>query len=91
MLPSLFTCKRSASRLGQSSFQRVASPRNCYRSVPSADALPIVVRLPSSLQWRQGPLGPKTLCNACGVRYRKEVEILAAREATGAAGQRAAK
>ncbi|XP_058101743.1 GATA transcription factor 4-like [Magnolia sinica] len=21
-------------------------------------------------QWRQGPLGPKTLCNACGVRYK---------------------
>ncbi|GLJ09232.1 hypothetical protein SUGI_0104290 [Cryptomeria japonica] len=21
-------------------------------------------------QWRQGPMGPKTLCNACGVRYR---------------------
>ncbi|VFQ91490.1 unnamed protein product [Cuscuta campestris] len=21
-------------------------------------------------QWRAGPLGPKTLCNACGVRYR---------------------
>jgi hypothetical protein len=22
-------------------------------------------------QWRMGPEGPKTLCNACGVRYRK--------------------
>ncbi|XP_028797356.1 GATA transcription factor 2-like [Neltuma alba] len=21
-------------------------------------------------QWRSGPLGPKTLCNACGVRYK---------------------
>lgn len=21
-------------------------------------------------QWREGPTGPKTLCNACGVRYR---------------------
>ncbi|KAK5773493.1 GATA transcription factor 11 -like protein [Gossypium arboreum] len=21
-------------------------------------------------QWRKGPMGPKTLCNACGVRYR---------------------
>ncbi|KAF3645707.1 putative auxin response factor 18-like isoform X1 [Capsicum annuum] len=21
-------------------------------------------------QWREGPLGPKSLCNACGVRYR---------------------
>lgn len=24
----------------------------------------------STPQWREGPLGPKTLCNACGVRYR---------------------
>ena len=22
-------------------------------------------------QWRMGPDGPKTLCNACGVRFRK--------------------
>jgi hypothetical protein len=22
-------------------------------------------------QWRMGPEGPKTLCNACGVRFRK--------------------
>ncbi|XP_019197211.1 PREDICTED: GATA transcription factor 9-like [Ipomoea nil] len=21
-------------------------------------------------QWRKGPMGPNTLCNACGVRYR---------------------
>jgi hypothetical protein len=21
-------------------------------------------------QWRTGPMGPKTLCNACGVRYK---------------------
>ncbi|GMY16147.1 putative GATA transcription factor 22 [Fagus crenata] len=24
--------------------------------------------------WRKGPLGPKSLCNACGIRYRKEEE-----------------
>ncbi|XP_019419643.1 PREDICTED: GATA transcription factor 15-like [Lupinus angustifolius] len=22
--------------------------------------------------WRAGPAGPKTLCNACGIRYRKK-------------------
>lgn len=22
-------------------------------------------------QWREGPAGPKTLCNACGVRYNR--------------------
>ncbi|PKI56129.1 hypothetical protein CRG98_023483 [Punica granatum] len=24
--------------------------------------------------WRRGPFGPKTLCNACGIKYRKEEE-----------------
>ncbi|KAK4271172.1 hypothetical protein QN277_019904 [Acacia crassicarpa] len=23
--------------------------------------------------WRRGPLGPKTLCNACGIQYKKQV------------------
>lgn len=26
-------------------------------------------------QWRMGPEGPKTLCNACGVRYRKGLTL----------------
>ncbi|XP_059431359.1 GATA transcription factor 29 isoform X2 [Corylus avellana] len=32
--------------------------------------------------WRKGPLGPKSLCNACGIKYRKEEEK---RKARGAA------
>ncbi|XP_022753673.1 GATA transcription factor 29-like [Durio zibethinus] len=31
--------------------------------------------------WRKGPLGPKTLCNACGIKYRKEEEKRKAKEA----------
>ncbi|CAK7339206.1 unnamed protein product [Dovyalis caffra] len=31
--------------------------------------------------WRRGPLGHKTLCNACGIRYRKEQDRKKAREA----------
>ncbi|KMZ64661.1 GATA transcription factor [Zostera marina] len=27
--------------------------------------------------WRSGPDGPKSLCNACGIRYRKEQRRLA--------------
>jgi hypothetical protein len=30
-------------------------------------------------QWRAGPDGPRTLCNACGVRFKKGLG-LAARE-----------
>ncbi|EOY32448.1 PREDICTED: GATA transcription factor 29 [Theobroma cacao] len=36
--------------------------------------------------WRKGPLGPKTLCNACGIKYRKEEEKRKAKEA-GSKGQ----
>ncbi|XP_022728763.1 GATA transcription factor 29-like [Durio zibethinus] len=36
--------------------------------------------------WRKGPLGPKTLCNACGIKYRKEEEKRRAKEA-GSSGQ----
>ncbi|KAJ7286325.1 white collar 2 type of transcription factor, partial [Mycena rebaudengoi] len=35
-----------------------------------------------SPEWRKGPLGPKTLCNACGLRWAKQtkVQIKAAEE-----------
>jgi hypothetical protein len=29
----------------------------------------------STPQWRMGPTGPKTLCNACGVRYKKGLPL----------------
>lgn len=31
----------------------------------------------------QGPLGPKTLCNACGLRYAKKQQMQAAADGTG--------
>ncbi|CAL1373316.1 unnamed protein product [Linum trigynum] len=36
--------------------------------------------------WRRGPHGPKTLCNACGIKYRKEEERTRARQAGNGAG-----
>ncbi|XP_022753870.1 GATA transcription factor 11-like [Durio zibethinus] len=42
----------------------------------STSQQPIIVRrcmhceVTKTPQWRAGPMGPKTLCNACGVRYR---------------------
>lgn len=27
-------------------------------------------------QWRCGPEGPRTLCNACGVRYKKGLPLI---------------
>ncbi|KAI4334389.1 hypothetical protein L6164_019088 [Bauhinia variegata] len=43
----------------RSSSQESVVPRKCMHCE--------VTKTP---QWREGPLGPKTLCNACGVRYR---------------------
>ncbi|XP_028757014.1 GATA transcription factor 11 [Neltuma alba] len=46
--------KRNGSSLGDS-----GAPRKCMHCE--------TMKTP---QWREGPMGPKTLCNACGVRYR---------------------
>ncbi|KAL2332032.1 hypothetical protein Fmac_019613 [Flemingia macrophylla] len=43
----------------RSSSLESAAPRKCMHCE--------VTKTP---QWREGPMGPKTLCNACGVRYR---------------------
>ncbi|XVE89798.1 hypothetical protein DITRI_Ditri20bG0023900 [Diplodiscus trichospermus] len=48
----------SASQEGNSVHQQ-QQPRRCTHCLAQ--------RTP---QWRAGPLGPKTLCNACGVRYK---------------------
>lgn len=44
-------------------------------SMACADTCAHVFLLPCCMQstpvWRAGPAGPKTLCNACGVRYMK--------------------
>ncbi|RVW93285.1 GATA transcription factor 5 [Vitis vinifera] len=49
-------------------------PAKKPKKSPSADSQPqrrcshcLVQKTP---QWRTGPLGPKTLCNACGVRFK---------------------
>ncbi|KAJ8443687.1 hypothetical protein Cgig2_019669 [Carnegiea gigantea] len=34
--------------------------------------------------WRNGPRGPKSLCNACGIRYKKEERRAAAASTTAA-------
>ncbi|KAK7406702.1 hypothetical protein VNO78_08332 [Psophocarpus tetragonolobus] len=36
--------------------------------------------------WRNGPRGPKSLCNACGIRYKKEERRASAAVAAPAAG-----
>lgn len=45
-----------------------------FQSVATASNAPVRKCLHCEItktpQWRAGPLGPKTLCNACGVRYK---------------------
>ncbi|KAJ4845780.1 hypothetical protein Tsubulata_047968 [Turnera subulata] len=37
--------------------------------------------------WRKGPLGPKTLCNACGIKYRKEEDKKRAKAAASSSSR----
>ncbi|XP_042498453.1 GATA transcription factor 16-like [Macadamia integrifolia] len=41
--------------------------------------------------WRGGPAGPKSLCNACGIRYRKKRRALLGLNKGGVGGQRKVK
>lgn len=48
-----------ASEMKNYSSQGEGAPRKCMHC-----------EVTETPQWREGPMGPKTLCNACGVRYR---------------------
>ncbi|XP_054791279.1 GATA transcription factor 9-like isoform X2 [Prosopis cineraria] len=50
---------KAAAKKRESSNSEYSSGRKCLHC--AADKTP---------QWRTGPMGPKTLCNACGVRYK---------------------
>ncbi|KAJ8565051.1 hypothetical protein K7X08_001511 [Anisodus acutangulus] len=42
-----------------------------HQPVPQAVRKCLHCEITKTPQWRTGPMGPKTLCNACGVRYKK--------------------
>ncbi|KAK9789764.1 hypothetical protein WJX73_004896 [Symbiochloris irregularis] len=46
-------------------------PRPCANSVPPGQACTQCF-VQATPVWRAGPMGPKTLCNACGVRWTKD-------------------
>ncbi|KAL2335043.1 hypothetical protein Fmac_016256 [Flemingia macrophylla] len=52
-------CSSSSSRKQCSQEQNAAAVRKCLHC-----------EITKTPQWRAGPMGPKTLCNACGVRYK---------------------
>lgn len=69
--------RRAASNpwLRQFATSSFTSKRYSNREYPSSQCPPFIKKcahceVTKTPQWREGPLGPKTLCNACGVRYR---------------------
>ncbi|KAJ6350044.1 hypothetical protein OIU78_006266 [Salix suchowensis] len=49
--------------LGPVEMNQISSPQQAVRKCMHCE----ITKTP---QWRAGPMGPKTLCNACGVRYK---------------------
>jgi len=43
--------------------------------VPTEQYVCITCGRTDSPEWRKGPLGPKTLCNACGLRWAKQTKV----------------
>ncbi|KAF8205771.1 hypothetical protein K438DRAFT_1964188 [Mycena galopus ATCC 62051] len=43
--------------------------------VPTEQYVCITCGRTDSPEWRKGPLGPKTLCNACGLRWAKQAKV----------------
>ncbi|CAH8383034.1 unnamed protein product [Eruca vesicaria subsp. sativa] len=54
------------------SYKKGGSDHNIPRRCASCDTT-------STPLWRNGPKGPKSLCNACGIRFKKEERRAAAR------------
>ncbi|KAI3677265.1 hypothetical protein L1987_86888 [Smallanthus sonchifolius] len=64
----------SESDIGSSSIAKVAPPKKkevCDSESHNGEGRRCLhCATDKTPQWRTGPLGPKTLCNACGVRYK---------------------
>ncbi|PIA37353.1 hypothetical protein AQUCO_03000151v1 [Aquilegia coerulea] len=64
--PSTEQKKRKKKRLAPTS----SSMEQSVLPLPMAVRKCLHCEITKTPQWRAGPLGPKTLCNACGVRYK---------------------
>ncbi|KAJ7461516.1 blue light receptor [Mycena latifolia] len=45
------------------------------KAAPTEQYVCITCGRTDSPEWRKGPLGPKTLCNACGLRWAKQTKV----------------
>jgi len=49
---------------------KIAKPRGATKQSSTLGRKCLHCQAEKTPQWRAGPMGPKTLCNACGVRYK---------------------
>lgn len=45
---------------------------SCEETISTNEKLCVDCKTSKTPLWRSGPAGPKSLCNACGIRYRKK-------------------
>ncbi|KAI0822720.1 hypothetical protein BC628DRAFT_1326521 [Trametes gibbosa] len=71
------TKKRARARVSCGQAKRLAAEQHVCVTCGRTD----------SPEWRKGPMGPKTLCNACGLRWAKKARKTGDAEGEGDAGQ----
>ncbi|KAJ4954113.1 hypothetical protein NE237_030945 [Protea cynaroides] len=68
------TSSSSESDVASSSSKKITKKKECFDIAGAAANMDgrkcLHCATDKTPQWRTGPLGPKTLCNACGVRYK---------------------
>ncbi|KXN66976.1 hypothetical protein CONCODRAFT_80333 [Conidiobolus coronatus NRRL 28638] len=67
------TNSSSESSTNQSQSEDSKLDTNPKKKIPTKDHLPCTqCGTTEAPEWRKGPMGPKTLCNACGIRYFRD-------------------
>lgn len=69
LAPAVFLAKKKAKEKKER--RKKAAPKKPWRPRTSSAKQCLHCGSTSTPQWREGPLGRSTLCNACGVRYRQ--------------------
>lgn len=67
--PKVSDAEKKVARIQATDSIITANGKKCRRGCLNCHAI-------KTPQWRMGPDGPKTLCNACGVRFRKGLPLL---------------
>eukprot|EP01135_Chromosphaera_perkinsii_P003210 Nk52_evm17s238 gene=Nk52_evmTU17s238 len=76
--PNLYETKKSENSKPSKSEKAPKDPlaptkKKSFKPLPQSEGC-TECRTKLSPEWRKGPMGPKTLCNACGLRYSKKIK-----------------